>query len=146
MRISDWSSDVCSSDLAALPDGPAQQRSTAHLQDRGGQVREQARPRPGEWIGTPGAGEEGEGCEQDHTLAVGLERPRRAAVPAVLAARQHQVVDQRTVATNSKGGKRKHQERTYRKGGKPHIAHQKAVVAEAGDRTSVGTGKGCQSG
>src|SRR3546814_14082714 len=122
MRISDWSSDVCSSDLinpegrerhedgdrddgdeeegandrkhrrnarsrlahgilvaivcglvdriaverelAALPDGPAQQRSTAHLQDRGGQVREQARPRSGEGIGTPGAGEEGVRSEE----------------------------------------------------------------------------------
>src|SRR3546814_2263468 len=43
------------------------------------------------------------------------------------------VVDQRTVATNSKGGKRQHQERTYRKGGKPRLAHQKAVVDEAGE-------------
>src|SRR3546814_11193192 len=51
----------------------------------------------------------------------------------LLAARQHQVVDQRTVATNSKGGKRQHQERTYRKGGKPRLAHQKAVVDEAGE-------------
>src|SRR3546814_18153003 len=43
------------------------------------------------------------------------------------------VVDQRTVATNSKGGKRQHQERTYRKGGKPRLANQKAVVDEAGE-------------
>src|SRR3546814_4083824 len=69
---------VVQRELAALPDGPAQQCRATHLQDCGGQAREQAGPLPGEGIGAPGAGEEGEGCEQDNALAKSLERPRRA--------------------------------------------------------------------
>src|SRR3546814_8630063 len=47
MRISDWSSDVCSSDLAARPRGQAVQ-AAEHVEQRGGDGgRRRDRSRPG---------------------------------------------------------------------------------------------------